>query len=453
MGFVSFGLHPDLLRALAAMGIEQPTPIQADAIPAAMTGRDLVASASTGSGKTAAFMLPTLNRLLNEPRPGTRVLVLSPTRELAVQITEQVAKLAGQSRITAAAIYGGVPMGPQMRAFRSGANVLVATPGRLLDHLRQSYAKLDGVETVILDEGDRMLDMGFLPDIRKILSRIPGNRQTLLFSATMPSEIRALSREFMRDPVVIDKAVKAMPAAGITQAVYPVPHHLKSGLLIRLLEDAGLESVICFVRTKARADRLTRNLMAANISCAAIHGDRSQGQRQRALEGFKRGHTRVLVATDVAARGIDVADVSHVINVDCPPAAEDYIHRVGRTGRAAATGDAFTFVSQDEEGHLRLIQRALGKPLPRVTVDGFDYSKQPMKVEGQHGGHGSHAKPAPQRGGFLGHGRHGGQPGGQPNGQGRGGFGNGAGHRPAGKKQWQKPWRGGRPSKAKPVGQ
>jgi ATP-dependent RNA helicase RhlE len=446
MGFESFGLHSDLLRALGAMGIEAPTPIQADAIPAAMTGRDVLASASTGSGKTAAFMLPTLNRLLNEPRPGTRVLVLSPTRELAVQITEQVGKLAGQSRVTAAAIYGGVPMGPQMRAFRSGANVLVATPGRLLDHLRQSYAKLDGVEVVILDEGDRMLDMGFLPDIRKILSRIPGNRQTLLFSATMPGEIKALSREFMREPIVIDKAVKAMPAAGITQAVYPVPHHLKSGLLIRLLQDAGLESVICFVRTKARADRLTRNLMAANISCAAIHGDRTQGQRQRALEGFKRGHTRVLVATDVAARGIDVADVSHVINVDCPPAPEDYIHRVGRTGRAAATGDAFTFVSQDEEGHLRLIQRTLGKPLPRVTVDGFDYSKQPMKVEGQQG----HRKPAaPQRGGFLGHGRHGAP--GAP--AGRGGFAGGAGHRAGGKKQWQKPWRGGRPSKAKPVGQ
>jgi ATP-dependent RNA helicase RhlE len=339
-------------------------------------------------------------------------------------------------------------MDVQERALKSGVDIVVATPGRLMDHMRNGAVAFDKLDTLVLDEADRMMDMGFWPDVRRIVMALPDSaaRQTLLFSATMPGEIKALSREFMREPIVIDKAVKAMPAAGITQAVYPVPHHLKSGLLIRLLRDAGLESVICFVRTKARADRLTRNLMAANISCAAIHGDRTQGQRQRALEGFKRGHTRVLVATDVAARGIDVADVSHVINVDCPPAPEDYIHRVGRTGRAAATGDAFTFVSQDEEGHLRLIQRTLGKPLPRVTVDGFDYSKQPMKVEGQQG----HGKPAaPQRGGFLGHGRHGAP--GAP--AGRGGFAGGAGHRAGGKKQWQKPWRGGRPSKAKPVGQ
>ncbi|HVS72414.1 MAG TPA: DEAD/DEAH box helicase [Phycisphaerae bacterium] len=382
MGFEIFGVHAELLRAVEGMGLVTPTPIQAEAIPAALTGRDVVASASTGSGKTAAFLLPTLDRLLRARAEtagsgalGTRVLVLSPTRELALQTQEQVVKLAGAAGISSAAIYGGAPMGPQVRALRGGANVLVATPGRLLDHLRQPYAKLDRVDVLILDEGDRMLDMGFLPDIRRILSRLPAARQTLLFSATMPGEIRNLSKEFMRDPMVIDKAVKAAPAAGITQAVYPVPHHLKSGLLVRLLEDAGLESVICFVRTKARADRLARTLMAANVSCAAIHGDRSQGQRQRALEGFKRGHTRVLVATDVAARGIDVAEVSHVINVDCPPLAEDYIHRVGRTGRAAATGDAFTFVSPDEEGHLRLIQRALGKPLPRVKVEGFDYDR------------------------------------------------------------------------------
>ncbi|HVX86022.1 MAG TPA: DEAD/DEAH box helicase [Phycisphaerae bacterium] len=432
MGFENFGVHAELLRAVEGMGLATPTPIQADAIPAALTGRDVLASASTGSGKTAAFLLPTLDRLLRAREGlsggaralGTRVLVLSPTRELAVQIQEQVVKLAGGAGISSAAIYGGASMGPQIRAFRTGANVLVATPGRLLDHLRQPYAKLDGVEVVILDEGDRMLDMGFLPDIRRILSRVPAARQTLLFSATMPGEIRSLSKEFMRDPVVIDKAVKAAPAAGITQAVYPVPHHLKSGLLVRLLEDAGLESVICFVRTKARADRLTRTLMAANVSCAAIHGDRSQGQRQRALEGFKRGHTRVLVATDVAARGIDVAEVSHVINVDCPPLAEDYIHRVGRTGRAAATGDAFTFVSADEEGHLRLIQRALGKALPRVKVEGFDYAK-PMPEH--HGGSGAghrgasgrpmHPSAKPQRA------EHGGA-------------------RPGGKKPWGgKPWR------------
>jgi ATP-dependent RNA helicase RhlE len=456
MGFSAFGLHSDLLRALGGMGIEQPTPIQADAIPVAMTGRDVLATANTGSGKTAAFLLPTLHRLLSEnkigPAAGTRILVLSPTRELAAQIHDNLAKLAGHTRITGASIYGGVAMGPQIRAFRSGANVLVATPGRLLDHLRNPYAKLDKVETVILDEADRMLDMGFLPDIRKILARIPAGRQTLLFSATLPGEIRALSKEFMRDPALVEKAVKAAPAAGITQAVYPVPHHLKTSLLTRLLEGENLQSVICFVRTKARADRLTRNLMNANISCAAIHGDRTQGQRQRALDGFKRGHTRVLVATDVAARGIDVADVSHVINFDVPGAPEDYIHRVGRTGRAAATGDAFTFVSPDEESDLRQIQKVLGKPLPRVTVEGFDYSKQPAPRDPANQG-------KPQRSGFLGHGRHenagaprnshpahGGVPahGGHP----------AHGHRSGGgKKHWQKPWRGGRPSKAaKPAG-
>ncbi len=379
MPFSSFGLHADILRGVKDLAFTHPTPIQEQAIGPAVQGRDVMACAATGSGKTAAFMLPVIHRLLTRPagpRRVARALVLTPTRELAVQIHEHLTSMATYTPISGAVIIGGVSMGPQAHAFRTGTEILIATPGRLLDHLRQPYARLDGLEILVLDEADRMLDMGFLPDIRRILRVIPAKRQTLFFSATMPPEIRKLMQEMLHNPEMIQIDRQAAPAAGITQAIYPVPQALKTALLRKLLEHEGMESVICFTRTKQRANRLAKSLDAAGISCVPIHGNRSQGQRIAAIEGFKSGRFRVLVATDIAARGIDIADVSHVINFDCPHIAEDYIHRVGRTGRASAMGDAFTFVSDEEQINLRVIERAIGKRLPRVTLPDFDYTQK-----------------------------------------------------------------------------
>jgi ATP-dependent RNA helicase RhlE len=372
--FGSFKLHPDLLKGLKDLGFARPTPIQSDAIPPAMDGRDLLACAMTGSGKTAAFLLPILHSLLTKPRAGTRALIVSPTRELAAQILEELQAIALHTPITAAAIYGGVGMGPQEHAFRSGVNVIVATPGRLLDHLRHPYAKLDRIEHLVLDEADRMLDMGFLPDIRRILKQIPAKRQTLFFSATMPAPIAQLTRELLHDPATINLERVSTPAAGITQAIYPVAQELKSRLLLALLERGIMKEALVFTRTKHRANRLWEFLGKQGISVARIHGNRSQGQRTDALAGFKSGKYRVLVATDIAARGIDVEALGHVVNFDVPAAAEDYIHRVGRTGRAELTGEAFTFVAPDESDDLRAIERAVGKPLLRVTLPDFDYA-------------------------------------------------------------------------------
>jgi ATP-dependent RNA helicase RhlE len=381
MPFSAFGLHPDIVRGIKDLAFTRPTPIQTDAIPPAMLGRDLLACAQTGSGKTAAFLLPIIHRLITHPakQRASRVLVLTPTRELAAQIHQNLQELATHTSITGAPIYGGVGMGPQEHAFRTGVDILIATPGRLLDHLKRPYARLNALEVLVLDEADRMLDMGFLPDIRRILKVLPEKRQTLFFSATMPNEIRQLTRELLNDPVTIQIERQSAPAVGITQAIYPVPQHLKSALLMELLKNEGLESVICFTRTKHRANRLADYLRRNSIGCAPIHGNRTQGQRTAALAGFKAGEFRVLVATDIAARGIDIEAVSHVINFDCPHIAEDYIHRVGRTGRASLTGDAFTFVSQEEEGDLRTIERAIGKRLPRVTLPGFDYNAKPAE--------------------------------------------------------------------------
>ncbi len=383
MSFSSFGLHADILRGIKDLAFTHPTPIQSQAIPPAMEGKDVLACAATGSGKTAAFMLPTIHHLMNrqpqQARRTARALVLTPTRELATQILENLNTLAVHTPISGAAIIGGLSMGPQAHAFRTGTEILIATPGRLLDHLRQSYAKFDGLEILILDEADRMLDMGFLPDIRRILKMLPAKRQTLFFSATMPSEIRQLTREMLKDPVTIQIDRQTTPPAAITQAIYPVAQHLKSALLIKLLENQGLESVICFTRTKHRANRLATTLDKNHISCAPIHGNRSMAQRSSALSGFKAGKFRVLVATDIAARGIDIADVSHVINFDCPHVPEDYVHRIGRTGRASATGDAFTFVAPDEESNLRYIEKTIGKRLPRVTLPDFDYAQKSVE--------------------------------------------------------------------------
>ncbi|HWZ85303.1 MAG TPA: DEAD/DEAH box helicase [Thermoanaerobaculia bacterium] len=379
MPFSQFGLHPDLLRGVKEMGFTRPTPIQTDAIPPAMEGRDVLACAMTGSGKTAAFLLPILHHLIGKKRGVTRALILTPTRELAAQIQEHAKELTVHTALSSASVFGGVAMGPQEHAFRTGADVIVATPGRLLDHFRSPYAKLDHLEILVLDEADRMLDMGFLPDIRRVLRHLPPKRQTLFFSATMPPPIAQLTREMLKNPFTVNQERKAAPAIGITQAVYPVSQNLKASLLIELLKRGDIKNVLVFTRTKHRANRLAETLLKKGISCERIHGNRTQAQRTQALAGFKDGRHRVLVATDIAARGIDVEALSHVINFDVPNVPEDYIHRVGRTARAEMTGDAFTFVSPEEATDLAQIEREIGKRLPRITVPGFDYTKAPAE--------------------------------------------------------------------------
>jgi ATP-dependent RNA helicase RhlE len=381
MPFTHLHLHPSLLKGIRELGFIRPTPIQAEAIPVAMTGSDLLACAQTGSGKTAAFLLPMLHRLMEKPRRTTRALVLTPTRELAAQILEDFNALAVHTSLSAAAVYGGVSMGPQEHAFRTGVDLIVATPGRLLDHATRPYAKLAGVEYLVLDEADRMLDMGFLPDIKRVLRHIPTKRQTLFFSATMPAPIAQLANEMLKNPVTISLQRQAAPAMGITQAAYPVPQHLKAPLLVELLKRGILQQALVFTRTKHRANRVAEHLVRAGIDAERIHGNRSQSQRTQALAGFKSGRYPVLVATDIAARGIDVEALSHVVNFDVPAVPEDYIHRVGRTGRAEMTGDAFTFVSGDEESDLRDIERAIHRTLPRVTLPDFDYRKQAQQLE------------------------------------------------------------------------
>ncbi|HEU5217120.1 MAG TPA: DEAD/DEAH box helicase [Gemmatimonadales bacterium] len=382
MPFTSLKLHPSLLKGIKELGFTRPTPIQADAIPPAMAGKDVLACAMTGSGKTAAFLLPILHQLMDKPRGTTRALVLTPTRELAAQILEDTNDIAVHTPISAAAVYGGVGMGPQEHAFRSGVDVLIATPGRLLDHFRFPYARLAGLSFLVLDEADRMLDMGFLPDIRRVLRHLPAKRQTLFFSATMPAPIMTLTREMLRDPATINLERKSAPAVGITQAVYPVPQELKSSLFLHLLKHGDIKEALVFTRTKHRANRLQAFLVKEGVKAERIHGNRSQAQRTEALAGFKSGKYRVLVATDIAARGIDIEALGHVINFDVPQAPEDYIHRVGRTARAELTGDAFTFVAPEEENELRGIERAVGKRLSRVTVPGFDYhARAAQKLE------------------------------------------------------------------------
>jgi ATP-dependent RNA helicase RhlE len=375
--FSHLDLHPALLKAIKELGFIRPTAIQREAIPPVIAGRDLVGCAQTGSGKTAAFLLPIIHRLIDRPRRTTRALVLAPTRELAAQIAEDLDTLAVHTPVSGAAVYGGVGMGPQEHAFRSGVDIIVATPGRLIDHMRSGYASLQQIEYLVLDEADRMLDMGFLPEIRRILARLPARRQTLLFSATMPPPIAALARDLLKDPVSIQTERRSAPAAGITQAVYPVPQELKAALMVHLLRQQTMMQALVFTRTKHRANRLADHLVRDGIRAERIHGNRSQAQRTAALAGFKSGAYPVLVATDIAARGIDVEELGHVVNFDVPQAPEDYIHRVGRTGRAEATGEAFTFVAPEEEGDLRDIERVIGRRLPRVTVPDFDYTARP----------------------------------------------------------------------------
>ena len=378
MVFNNLGLHPSLLRGIKELGFVRPTTIQAEAIPPAMQGKDVIATAQTGSGKTAAFLLPIVHRLIDKPRRTTRALVLAPTRELAAQILEDLTALAVHTPITGAAVFGGVGMGPQEHAFKSGVDIIVATPGRLLDHMRSSYARMNHLEHLVLDEADRMLDMGFLPEIRRILTHLPARRQTLFFSATMPPPIAALSAEMLRNPVTIQMQRQAAPASGITQAVYPVPQELKPALLLHLLTRDTMRQALIFTRTKHRANRLADFLVRSGVKTERIHGNRSQAQRTAALAGFRSGTYPVLVATDIAARGIDVEALGHVVNFDVPLAPDDYIHRVGRTGRAELTGEAFTFVSPQEESELHAIERVVGRRLPRVTVPDFDYAARPQ---------------------------------------------------------------------------
>jgi ATP-dependent RNA helicase RhlE len=371
--FSDLDLDPALLRGISDMGFAEPTPIQTAALPPALAGRDVLASAMTGSGKTAAFVLPILNRLVTtRDRKGTRALVLTPTRELAIQVHEHLTALGRQTPITATTVFGGVKPAAQIRALRAGVNVVVATPGRLLDHMQQPWFRIDRLEVLVLDEADRMLDMGFLPDIRRILARLPSRRQTMLFSATLPLPIVTLSRDLLDRPVRLDVERPTAPATGVRQAVVPVHEQRKKELLVEMLK-REVQTALVFTRTKHRANRLAKYLDRAGIACDRIHGNRSQPQRQSALAAFKAGRIRVLVATDVASRGIDVEALPHVINFDVPRQPEDYVHRVGRTARAGATGDAVTFFSPAEVAELRAIERTVGRRIDRRRVDGFEF--------------------------------------------------------------------------------
>jgi ATP-dependent RNA helicase RhlE len=377
MTFANFHLDPSLQRGIADLGFNEPTPIQLSAIPPALAGRDVLACAMTGSGKTAAFVLPLLQRLTGHRNRFTRALIITPTRELASQVNEHLRELARYTCITSTTVFGGVKSGPQERALRAGVDVVVATPGRLLDHMQHPWACFDRLEVLVLDEADRMLDMGFLPDIRRILARLPEARQTMLFSATIPRPIAQLSKDLLVDPVHLDIERPAAPATGVEQAVLPVPEKLKRILLLDMLQRDEVRTALVFTRTKHRANRLSDFLSRAGITCDRIHGNRSQPQREKALAGFKHGHLRVLVATDVAARGIDVVALPYVINFDVPAQPDDYIHRVGRTARARTTGQALTFASPEETSKLTAIERALGKKLVRRRLQGFDYQADP----------------------------------------------------------------------------
>ena len=381
--FHELGLNAELIRAVEELGFTRPTPVQADAIPPGLAGRDVLACAMTGSGKTAAFLLPIMQRLKDRPTGRTRALILSPTRELAAQTHQHFEDLAKHTRIRGAAVFGGVGMKPQEDAFRKGVEIIAATPGRLLDHMQYDYAKLQDIEILVLDEADRMLDMGFLPDIRRIMRQLPAKaRQTMLFSATMPGPILELSRDLLDKPARIAVERKQAPATGVAQAVYEVPSNLKVELLIELLRRDEIGNAIVFCRTKHRSNRLAEKLERAGFETARIHGNRSQNQRTEALAGFKSGRYRLLVATDIVARGIDVEALEHVVNFDVPNVPEDYIHRVGRTARADATGDAYTFVSPDEETDMRAIERAVGRRIERRRLAGFDYTaKTTEKLE------------------------------------------------------------------------
>ena len=375
--FEHLGLDPVLLKAVLSLGYESPTPIQRDGIPLILAGHDVIGTAQTGSGKTAAFILPILQRLHGQPRGRTRVLVLTPTRELAAQIEGALHDLGKGGNVRGKAVYGGVGMGSQQDALRGGVDVVVATPGRLLDHMERRNVDFRNLQVLVLDEADRMLDMGFLPDVTRIIKALPRERQTLLFSATMSSEVEGLAQNILRKPVRISVSPPHRPPSTIRHEAYPVPQHLKTTLLVRLLGREDMMSVLVFVRTKRRADRVARQVGQSGFSVARIHGDRSQSQREAALGGFRDGRHQVLIATDVAARGIDVLGISHVINYDVPAVPTDYVHRVGRTARAEAQGEALTLIAPEEENDFRGIEQILGRSVPRITFPDFNYRFEP----------------------------------------------------------------------------
>jgi ATP-dependent RNA helicase RhlE len=378
--FDSLKLHPNLLKGIHHMGFLKPTPIQAQAIPAILEGRDVIGLAQTGTGKTAAFVLPILHKLLQAPgRKPPRALIIAPTRELALQSMEHLKSLSRFVHLKGTAIFGGVSFQPQISAIQNGLDVLSATPGRLLDHVEAGRLKLSEVEMFVLDEVDQMLDMGFLPAIQKILKLLPPKKQNLVFSATLSAEMSALAHKILVNPVTVQVGQRSSVAAGIRHAVYPVPRHLKTDLLVEILRGQGMTSVLVFTRTKRNADRLGHKLEKKGFTVSVIHGDRNQNQRLRALDEFRRGRSQVMVATDVAARGIDVDDISHVVNLDVPETPETYVHRIGRTARGDATGDAFTLVDREEEPLIRDIERILKQALPRVTLPDFDYKKPPAE--------------------------------------------------------------------------
>lgn len=377
MSFSSFGLDPRLLAGVRALGFQQPTPIQTATVPAALTGQDVLGSAETGTGKTAAFLLPILQKLLAAPAArrthAPRALIVVPTRELALQVTEHATALCTRTDLRVAAIYGGVSLGNQEMLLQRGADVIIATPGRLLDHIERKNISFAALQILVLDEADRMLDVGFLPDIRRIVRLLPRERQTMLFSATLPEAILNLAAEVTHNAARVMIQKKITPDA-IAQTVFPVPEYLKMQVLQQLLREDGMESVLVFARTKHRADKLVKQLVRANIRAAVIHGNRSQGQRIAALEAFRAGHSRVLVATDIAARGIDVEGISHVINYDVPMQPGDYVHRIGRTGRAEAEGSAYTLVTPADEPMIRRIEIVLKQKIARRRLDGIDYN-------------------------------------------------------------------------------
>ncbi len=374
MEFSDLDLHPQVSAGVKAVGYLRPTTIQERAIPPALEGHDLLGLAQTGTGKTAAFVLPILDRLIQGPRGHVRALIVAPTRELAEQIHEVIVGLGRPTRLRSLTIYGGVGQSPQVRRLRGGVEIVVACPGRLLDHIGQGTIDLSRVEVLVLDEADRMFDMGFLPDIRKIVKHLPARRQTLLFAATMPDDVRKLAHEILRAPVTV-QVDYAAPVGTVAHALYPVEPHLKTALLLELLRQADTGSVLIFTRTKHRAKRLGQQLENAGYRAASLQGNLSQNRRQAALDGFRAGSYRVLVATDIAARGIDVSSISHVINYDMPDTVDAYTHRIGRTGRAAKTGDAFTFTTREDGEMVRSIERVLGRRVERRTLAGFDYQK------------------------------------------------------------------------------
>jgi len=390
MDFKSFNLHPDIFAGIMAAGFDQPTPIQAQAIPKIMQHHDVMGLAQTGTGKTAAFGLPILHRLMKGRRGSIRALVVAPTRELADQIHESFSLLGKQTGLRSLTLYGGVGINPQIAALKRGVEIVVACPGRLLDHLNQGTIDLSQLEVLVLDEADRMFDMGFLPDIRRIIKALPSQRQTLLFSATMPKEVRHLAMDILTRPETV-QVDNVAPAVTVSHALYPVAQHLKTDLLLQLLQQTDTQSVLIFTRTKHRAKRLGEKLDKSGFRAASLQGNLSQSRRQAALNGFREGRFQVLVATDIAARGIDVSQISHVINFDIPDTPEAYIHRIGRTGRATRSGDAFTMVSDEDRSMVRTIEQALGAALERRYLSDFDYAVTAPTRPASSGRHLAHA--------------------------------------------------------------